>query len=255
MKNHFNKNYIDYVNARPSYPKEIFINFSKYFNLNEKSKCLEIGAGHGIATQIIASLWNPNITAIEPGESLFNIAQEQLYSFPKIVLINESYENFKTETKYDCIYAATAFHWIDAKIKFSKSYELLNDNGVLFLFWNYFDFNSSEVRNSIQHIYRKYHPLRNSDINPKTAIRNKILERQNEINRSKYFKHLNHFEVVNPVKYTAANYIKLLKTFPNNSFSSNKIDPFFNAIENYIKDKGNNIDIDILVCSEIAQKI
>ena len=254
MGNTFDKNFIDYINVRPGYPKSVFQNFSKYCQLTESSHCLEIGAGPGIATRIISSLWKPQITAIEPGEALFNFAQKKLNKFRNIEFIHTTFEEYLSQLRFECIYAATAFHWIEPALKFSKSCELLEDKGILFLFWNYFDFKDDNVGCHIQEIYKKYHPQEYKETEPKVLIRKKIENRKSEIEESCYFNHLNHFEVINPVQFTAEQYIKLLKTFPNNSYPEILIKPFYNAIEEYIKRNGNIIELHILVCSEIAGK-
>ena len=89
---------------------------------------------------------------------------------------------------------------------------------------------------------KKYHPQEYKETEPKVLIRKKIENRKSEIEESGYFNHLNHFEVINPVQFTAEQYIKLLKTFPNNSYPEILIKPFYNAIEEYIKRNGNIIE-------------
>lgn len=42
---------------------------------------------------------------------------------------------YTEDQKYDMIYSAQAFHWINKDIKYQKCYELLKDNGYLVLFW------------------------------------------------------------------------------------------------------------------------
>jgi len=254
MGNTFDENFNEYVTARPSYPDSIFQNFMKYCKLSEKSHCLEIGAGHGIATEIISLLWKANIIAIEPGESLFNYAQSTLSESSNVSFFHTTFEEFVTTDKFDCIYAATAFHWLNPDVKFKKSHELLKANGILFLFWNYFDLKDPKVGEDIQQIYKEYHPQEYQKIDPKKSIRAKIENRKREIEDCGLFNLINHFETINPAKFSAEQYIKLLKTFPNNSYPDSEIEPFFKAIEKYIWDNGNLIELDIIVCSEIAQK-
>lgn len=43
--------------------------------------------------------------------------------------------NCTDNEKYDMIYSAQAFHWIDKKVKYKKCHELLKDNGYHVLFW------------------------------------------------------------------------------------------------------------------------
>ena len=66
------------------------------------------------------------------------------------------FEKYQTEYKFGAIFSATAFHWLDLSIKYKKSYDLLNDDGLLILFWNNYGIENNEMENEIQKIYTKY---------------------------------------------------------------------------------------------------
>ena len=255
MNNTFNKNSASYSEVRPSYPDSIFQNFHTFYQADEFSTFLEIGSGTGIATEIVANRWGANIIAIEPGQSLFNLGCDNLNSFKNIALKNTTFEQFDTSTKFDCIYAATAFHWLEPELKFSKSHTLLKEGGLLFVFWNYYALKNDETNEAIQLIYKEHHPREFKEVNVKNLRKNKIIARREEIENSCYFKHIDHFEVTYYKSFNSEQYIKLLKTFPDNAFSEVEIAPFFKAIETYIKRNNDEIELEILVCSEIAEKI
>ncbi|MDC7224080.1 MAG: hypothetical protein PQJ60_10090, partial [Spirochaetales bacterium] len=63
----FNQKHREYKEVRPGYPDEIYENAARYGDFHENSRFLEIGAGHGNATEEVRSQWNPRITALEPG--------------------------------------------------------------------------------------------------------------------------------------------------------------------------------------------
>lgn len=255
MKNTFNENSQSYSEVRPSYPESIFNNFHTFHQTKASSNFLEIGSGTGIATEIITNRWKPNITVIEPGLSLFNLSRDKLKSFNNISFNHTTFELFEASIKFDCIYAATAFHWLEPELKFSKSHTLLKEGGLLFVFWNYFALKNDETNEAIQLIYKEHHPREFKEVNVKSLRKNKIIARREEIENSCYFKHIDHFEVTYYKSFNSEQYIKLLKTFPDNAFSEVEIAPFFKAIEAYIKRNEDEIELEILVCSEIAEKI
>ena len=46
------------------------------------------------------------------------------------------FEDFKSNKKYDLIFSARAFHWVDATVGYPKVWDMLNDSGVLAVFWH-----------------------------------------------------------------------------------------------------------------------
>jgi protein-L-isoaspartate O-methyltransferase len=254
METTFNEKSSEYSEVRPGYPNEIYERVRSFKRFDRSSELLEIGSGHGVATREVHSHWNSNITAIEPGESLFKLSKENFKDFNKIEFINTKYEKFQRDKKYDGIYAATAFHWIDPKYKYLITNDLLKEDGIFFAFWNYFSIKDEVVFYHIQDIYENFHPLGAGDKDVRILMRNKINNRKNEIKSNKYFKLIDHFEINNPIEYTAKQYIKLLKTFPNNNLQLDLISPFYNEIEKYIYSIKNSIELDIIVSLDIACK-
>lgn len=253
METTFNDNSQDYSAVRPGYPEELYNNLSKYINLDGNLLLLEIGAGHGIATKEMSLLWNSKIIAIEPGKLLFDLSITNLHSFSNVSFINSTFEDYETDKKFDCIYAATSFHWISPTIKFKKSYDLLKKGGILFLFWNYYTIKNKSVFEGIQKIYKKYHPQGGAD-DIRTRTRNRIKERKQEIQNCDLFTYLDHFEINKSLILSSDQYIQLLKTFPNNNLPKETVINFYNKIKEYIMNQNNIIELNIIVCSEITQK-
>lgn len=46
------------------------------------------------------------------------------------------FEQYETEKKYDLIYSATAFHWVESSIGYPKAGEMLKSGGTLAVFWH-----------------------------------------------------------------------------------------------------------------------
>jgi SAM-dependent methyltransferase len=152
---HFDSHSQIYDSVRPGYPQEIYEIISNYKKLGTNSNILEIGAGNGIASQEIYKKWKSKMILIEPGKNLCELLYDRFKNNKDITVKNKTFEKYQTGYKFDAIFSATAFHWLDLSIKYKKSFDLLNDDGLLILFWNNYGIENIEMENEIQKIYTK----------------------------------------------------------------------------------------------------
>lgn len=125
-----------YDAARPGYPPEAIADLRSRCELTPASRLLEIGCGTGQATRDIAPT-GCAIRCLEPGPKLAAIAQRNLASFPNIEVVGATFEAADEEPgSYDTIMSATAFHWIDPSVGFTKAASLLRPHGMLALLTN-----------------------------------------------------------------------------------------------------------------------
>jgi SAM-dependent methyltransferase len=248
---HFDSYSQIYDSVRPGYPQEIYETISNYKNLGTNSNVLEIGAGNGIASQEISKKWKLKMILIEPGENLCELLYDRFKNNKNITVKNTTFEKYQTEYKFDAIFSATAFHWLDLSIKYKKSYDLLNDDGLLILFWNNYGIENNEIGNEIQKIYTKYGKGIKDEKSPYEKQMEKIESRKIEIEMSNLFNMIEHKIIKNIREYTKENYIQLLKTFSDHSEME---EGFFEEIRETIKKHGNKIEVRILVNLEIASK-
>lgn len=148
-----------YDSVRPNYPNELFKDIFEYSNLSDNAKCLEIGIGTGQATAPFLDE-NINVTAIDIGDNLCQFVKEKYKQYPKFTIINNNFMSFDFKNNcFDLIYSATAFHWLpdNALIKCKN---ILNDSGVIALFWNHpYPNRINDESNVINRkIYTKYKP-------------------------------------------------------------------------------------------------
>lgn len=254
MTNSFDRVANIYSQVRPGYPNELYKRVSEFKSFNQDSLLLEIGAGHGIATEEVNSHWNPKIIALEPGDNLFKKSQQKLIGFPNIKVENYSFEKYNSTLKFDGIYSATAFHWIDQSIKFKKAFQMLNDDGLLFLFWNNYSLKNEQVFQQIQNIYQTFHPSGKGNKDIRILQKDKIQSRRQEVEESKYFNLLSHDVIIHFLIYSADMYVNLLKTFSPNALPKKEIAPFYKNIKEYILSNGDEIELEIVVNLEIAGK-
>lgn len=123
-----------YDKNRPNYPDKLIEDIINITEIKHNSDILEIGSGTGIAT-IPFIKKGYNIHCIEIGENLVNILKKKISNNPGIKIDLISFENWIPDRKYDLIFSAQAFHWIDINIKYKKTFSILKENGYLALFW------------------------------------------------------------------------------------------------------------------------
>lgn len=119
----------------PDYPSELYRDLVELSGIGTDSRLLEIGCGSGGATRPLAEKGFP-ILCIELGERLAKVARRNLSSFPGVEVVNSSFEEWKgNDLRFDLIYAATSWHWIDKAVRYEKSATLLKPGGHL-AFWS-----------------------------------------------------------------------------------------------------------------------
>lgn len=146
-----------YEKMRPEYPIELIDSLITNTGVNVKSRLLEIGAGTGKATTPLAKK-GYKIDCIEIEPKMAEILESKCNKFSNISVIVDNFETWENtrSDKYNLIYSAQAFHWIDEKIKYKKCHSLLKDNGKMALFWYFSILESKDIFNILNSIFQKY---------------------------------------------------------------------------------------------------
>lgn len=130
----FNSSAAGYQSARPDYPDELYTDLINIAGLQPGDQLVEIGCGPGKATVPMARR-GFRITALEPGPDLAAEARRNL-SGADATVITTSFEDWHPDRAGDfaLVYAATAWHWVDPGIRWSKVASILADDGHLAVF-------------------------------------------------------------------------------------------------------------------------
>jgi ubiquinone/menaquinone biosynthesis C-methylase UbiE len=117
-----------YDATRPGYPAEIVEFLAATAGAGTGSAMLEVGCGTGQLTRDLARL-GFDLTAIDIGPAMVAMARRALADAP-VSFRTCSFEDFAAaDWSFDLIVSATAFHWIDPEVRFSKSARLLRPGG------------------------------------------------------------------------------------------------------------------------------
>jgi SAM-dependent methyltransferase len=127
----FNSIAPEYDRFRPGYPDELFDELGSLADMSETAQVLEVGCGTGQATQsLLEHGWR--VLALEPRRAMADRARERFKSAP-FVLEPVRFEDWEPTGTVDLVFSATAFHWVDPNVRWSKSASILNPGGHIAL--------------------------------------------------------------------------------------------------------------------------
>ena len=249
----FDKNYKLYDNIRPGYPQELFNDIIAYKPLAKNSRIFEIGIGTGKATQFFIDL-GCQIASIEPGPKMAKFIRNKYREYDDFSCYNMTFEKYMgLNNTFDLIYSATAFHWLDQKVAFEKSFKLLKSNGVLarFAYHAGRDESNPELMTEIDKLYTEYMPS-DKEYKPYSEEDTK----KSAFVAADYGFTDIQYKIYNFEKsFTADEYIKLLSTYPDHMIMEEATrKEFFKKIKSVIKKSGDKITVNYMVDLLLARK-
>ena len=144
--------------SRPEYPAGLFSDILNFASFSSGKKAVEIGAGTGKATLPFLHA-GYDVTAIELGANMANFLSTKFGEYKNFNVVVDSFEDAALEENhYDLLYAATAFHWVNAEIGCPKAFHLLTQSGTIALFrYNVVAADGEKAYDEIQSIYERYY--------------------------------------------------------------------------------------------------
>lgn len=135
LKTTFNTAAVLYEDIRPGYPEELIQDIVELSGINDHSRILEVGCGTGKATRPFAKC-GYELVCLDIGDDLIAVAKKKLKAFPNVSFVEQAFEEWEADGKFDLIISATAFHWVDPKVRYLKAFEVLKSSGFLAVFSN-----------------------------------------------------------------------------------------------------------------------
>lgn len=125
-----------YQQARPEYPEHLYEAMIAAAGLSADNRLLEIGSASGKATLPLVRR-GFRITCVEPGPALAAAARRNLARFPDVEVVQSMFEDIdpSAHERFDLVFAATAWHWLDPAVRYRRTWELLRPGGHL-AFWS-----------------------------------------------------------------------------------------------------------------------
>ncbi len=156
LKTTFNTAPTLYEEVRPGYPAELIRDVIDLSGMKNHSRILEIGCGTGKATRPFAER-GYELVCLDIGADLIAVARERLRKYPNVSFLEQAFEVWKPEGTFDLIISATAFHWVDPKVRYLKASEVLRSGGCLAVFSNQHVRKDEGFFAESQSLYNKYY--------------------------------------------------------------------------------------------------
>jgi SAM-dependent methyltransferase len=153
--------------------------------------------------------------------------------------------------QFDLVLAATAFHWIPAKLGFTRCAGILKPHGSLALLWNFPDIPDNEFYNDLRAVYRRVAPQVHLSKPPEQRI-----ERQRrKIVSSGLFGPVTVIRYPWQKGHTADTYIGLLKTMSDHAILAPVVKrKVFRAIRKLIDAHGGSFICPVIAVLFLAPK-
>jgi SAM-dependent methyltransferase len=203
-----------YQHARPEYPERLFDALVEDAGLRPGDRLLEVGCASGKATLPLARR-GYRITCVELGVALAAAARANLAGFADVDVAEGAFETWTPagDQRFDLVFAATAWHWLDPAVRYERAWRLLSAGGHLAI-WSavhVFPQDADPFFAELQEVYNEI-----GEGLPADATRprpGELPDDREEIERTGLFEDVvvRHFDW--EVSYDADAYLRLLDTF------------------------------------------
>src|SRR6195256_1599523 len=123
----------EYDRHRPTYPDELVDQACQVAGIGSGDQVLEVGCGSGQLTRGLAAR-GLHVTALEPGKSLIALARQNLEGAGEAEFVNAQFEDaLLPREQFQAVFSASAFHWVDPKVSWRKTADVLVLGGTLAL--------------------------------------------------------------------------------------------------------------------------
>ena len=123
----------EYDRHRPAYPDELVDQACQVAGIGRGDQVLEVGCGSGQLTRGLLAR-GLHVTALEPGKSLIALAKRNLEGAGAVEFVNAQFEDaLLPREQFQAVFSASAFHWVDPKVSWRKTADVLVPGGTLAL--------------------------------------------------------------------------------------------------------------------------
>jgi SAM-dependent methyltransferase len=129
----FNEMAVEYDRNRPTYPNALVDQACEVAGIGNGERVLEIGCGTGQLTRSLLAR-GLRVTALEPGERLIGVAEENLKGAGDVEFVHARLEDVQLPREsYEAVFSASAIHWVDPDLSWRKIADALAPKGTLAL--------------------------------------------------------------------------------------------------------------------------
>ncbi|MGW2866259.1 class I SAM-dependent methyltransferase [Streptomyces sp. NPDC001205] len=125
-----------YDAARPGYPPQLIEDVGDFASAATDGAALEVGAGTGKATLPFAHS-GLAVTCVEPDARMARVLRRRCAHLPRVTVEVADFETWHPTRRYDLLYCAQAWHWVDPAVRWARARAALEPGGAVALFWNH----------------------------------------------------------------------------------------------------------------------
>lgn len=153
-----------YHRRRPGYPEALIDDLAAWAGGEDGvPRALEIGAGTGKATRLLASR-GVAVLAIEPSPEMAAYARAATAGLGEVEIVVSDFERWQPDGRtFPLVYAAQSWHWVDQRIGYAHARRALRPGGHLVVFWNRPAWGPSDLRASLSVVYHRIVPALPAD--------------------------------------------------------------------------------------------
>jgi SAM-dependent methyltransferase len=145
-----------YDRARPGYPASLIDDLVTW--AQPGARALEIGAGTGKATRLLAAR-GVSVLGIEPSAEMAAYARVATAPLGNVEIVESDFERWHPDgVTFPLAYAAQAWHWVDQESGYAHVRAALAPGGHLVAFWNRPAWGDTELRAALSDAYRRTVP-------------------------------------------------------------------------------------------------
>lgn len=240
-----------YERCRPGYPEALVDAVVQTAGLTAASRLVEVGSGTGKGTEPFAQR-GFNITCVEPGENLLQVAREKFVRYPRVSFVRSSFQNWAAPPHaFDLLFSAQAFHWIPEEVAYVRSAAALKPGGWLALFWNFYPSASSPAMEAIEEVYRRVLP---EAMQRRSNDAEQIQERADAVDASGLFEPVRVSRFNWAQTYSEEEYLCLLDTYSDHmELPPDQRAALYGGIADVIRSQGGQVEKTYLAALLMAQ--
>lgn len=201
-----------YDRARPRYPRTLVAELARAAGLGPDSRVLEIGPGTGQLTVPLAE-FGCRLTAVELGPALAAVARRRLGAFPQVDVEVADFERWELpDEPFDLVVTATAYHWLDPRVRVAKAAAALRPGGRLAVVTtHHVAGGTQDFFDRMQRCYERWDPSTPPGFRSPTE--DESATDTGEFERSAHFGDVTVWRGAREITYTTDEYLDVLLTY------------------------------------------
>ncbi len=146
----------NYINYRPSYPREVIDLLVRECGLTRDSIVADLGSGTGILSKLLLDA-GCRVFGVEPNTEMREAGERLLRGYPNFISTDATAEDTALPNEsVDLMTAGQAFHWFDVAKARAECLRILKPGGWAALVWNSRKVNATPFLQGYENLLREF---------------------------------------------------------------------------------------------------